>query len=253
MRRPGQVERAGTGEPGTGGAESGDRETGDSPRGSSAPHSPRAAPPFLPDAAGRPGGLALRHELARKALHLTSATVPVAYALGVPRAVLLPFLGTLVALALVVEVVRRRSARGRRAFVRATAPLLRAHEREGRAGATWMLVAFALAVWLLPRATAIAATWAVAVGDASAAIVGRSLGRVRIGAHGKSLEGSLACLVATALGVAVVAKLGPAAALAAGVAAAAAELPGRPLDDNVRVAAAVALAVTAVEVVLARG
>ena len=209
------------------------------------PRSPSAAPPAR-------GPLALRHELARKALHLTSATVPVAYALGAPRDPLLALLALLVVVALLVEMTRRRVALVRRAFVRATEPLLRAHEHERIAGATWMLVAFALAVWLLPRATAIAATWAVAVGDASAAIIGRSLGRVRIGAHGKSLEGSLACLVATALGAAFVAKLGPAAAVAAGVVAAAAELPGRPLDDNLRVAAAVALVVTATQLALAR-
>lgn len=197
-------------------------------------------------------GLALRHELARKALHLTSATVPVAYALGVAREPLLALLGVLVLVALLVELTRRRVALVRRAFVRATEPLLRAHEHEGLAGATWMLVAFALAVWLLPRSTAIAATWAVAVGDASAAIVGRSVGRVRFGAGGKSLEGTLACLVATSLGAAFVAQLGPAAAIAAGVAAAAAELPGRPLDDNLRVAAAVALAVTATGLVAVR-
>lgn len=207
--------------------------------------------PIPPDPRDRPS-LALRHELARKALHLTSATVPVSYALGADREVLLALLGVLVLVALLVEMTRRRVALVRRAFVRATEPLLRAHEHERLAGATWMLVAFALAVWLLPRSTAIAATWAVAVGDASAAIVGRSLGRVRIGGYGKSLEGTLACLVATALGAAFVAKLGPTAAIAAGVAAAAAELPGRPLDDNVRVAAAVALVVTATQLALAR-
>jgi dolichol kinase len=196
--------------------------------------------------------LSLRHELARKALHLTSAAVPVAYAVGVPRDLLLALLGVLVLVALLVEMTRRRVALVRQAFVRATEPLLRAHEHHGLAGATWMLVAFALAVWLLPRDAAIAATWAVAVGDASAAIVGKSLGRVRFGSHGKSLEGALACLVATALGAAFVAKVGPAAALAAGAAAALAELPGRPLDDNLRVAAAVALAVTATQLVLAR-
>ena len=190
--------------------------------------------------------LSLRHELARKSLHLTSTAIPLAYAAGAPRPALLALLAALVAVALLVEVARRRVGWARALFHRATDPLLRAHEREGWAGATWMLVAFLLAVWLLPRATAIAATWAVAVGDAAAAIVGRWLGRRRFGAHGKSLEGSLACLAATALGAAFVAQLGPAAALAAGASAAAAEWPGRPLDDNVRVAGAVAAAVTLV-------
>ena len=198
-----------------------------------------------------PAALALRHELARKALHLTSAAVPVAYAAGAPRLPLLALLGVLLVIALLVELTRRRVALVRRAFHQATDPLLRAHERERWSGATWMLVAFVLVVWLCPRSTAVAATWAVSVGDAAAAIVGRWLGRRRFGAHGKSLEGSLACCLATAVGALVVARLAPAVAVTAGVAAAAAEWPGRPLDDNLRVAGAVALAVTAAGALLA--
>ena len=190
--------------------------------------------------------LTLRRELARKALHLSSAAVPLAYAAGLPRRTLLAGLVALLGVALLVELLRRRHEAVRRAFHRATSPLLRAHEHERWAGATWMLVAYVLVVWLAPRAAAIAATWAVAVGDASAAIVGRSIGRWRVGAHGKSLEGSLACCIATALGAVLVARLGPAVSVAAGVAAAVAEWPGRPLDDNLRVAAAVALTVVGV-------
>ena len=37
----------------------------------------------------RGSALALRHELARKSLHLTSAAIPLAYAAGAPRAALL--------------------------------------------------------------------------------------------------------------------------------------------------------------------
>ena len=66
-----------------------------------------------------------------------------------------------------------------------------------------------------------------------------------------SLEGSAACCVATAAGALWVAGLGPAVIVEAGVAAAAAERPGRPLDDNLRVAGAVALAVVAATWLLA--
>ena len=74
---------------------------GDDP---SAPRSPLPIPPVSspPAAPDRPPTLALRHELARKALHLTSATVPVAYALGAPRDLLLALLGVLVLVALLV-------------------------------------------------------------------------------------------------------------------------------------------------------
>ena len=46
----------------------------------------------------------------------------------------------------------------------------------------WLLLAFALVTWLCPRPTAIAAMWAVSVGDAAAAVVGRAVGRRRLGA-----------------------------------------------------------------------
>jgi dolichol kinase len=200
--------------------------------------------PSTPDARR---ALSLRQELARKTLHLTSAVVPVAYAAGVPREPLLALLAVLLVAAFLVELTRRRVHLVRQAFHRATHPLLRAHEHERLSGATWLLVAFVLVVWLCPRAMAIAAMWAVAVGDAAAAVVGRWLGRHRLGTHGKSLEGSLACAAATAAGALVVARLGPGAALAAGVAAAVAEWPTHPLDDNLRVAGAVALAVAGVQ------
>ena len=225
-----------------------EREVSDETRGPPPePHDrPAADGAHHPSHAGvRVRTLTLRHELARKALHLLSTAVPLAYAADVPRRTLLAALVALLLVALLVELARRRHALVRRAFHRATSPLLRAHEHDQWAGATWMLLAYVLVVWLAPRAAAIAATWAVAVGDASAAVVGRAIGRWRIGAHGKSIEGSLACCIATTLGATFVAGLGPAASLAAGVAAAVAEWPGRPLDDNVRVAAAVALTVTA--------
>lgn len=196
--------------------------------------------------------LSLRHELARKSLHLTSAAAPIAYALGLPRRVLLAALVVLLAIALGVELLRHRAEPARTLFTRATGPLLRAHEQErGRwSGATWMLLSYVLVTWLAPAPAAIAAMWGVAVGDAAAAIVGRWIGRRRIGTTGKSLEGTLACAVASTAGALVVAGLGPAASVAAGVAAAAAEYPSRPFDDNVRVAGAVALTVVAVSALL---
>lgn len=193
--------------------------------------------------AERGGGgvaLTLRRELARKALHVTSAAVPVAYAAGLPRAGLLAGLLALLAIALVVEGARARSERARAHFTRATGPLLRAHEHHRWAGATWLLAAFALAVGLYPAPVAVAATWAVALGDASAAIVGRRIGRHRLSPRfAKTLEGSAACAAVTFAGALWVARLPLGASVVAGVAAALAEAPTRPLDDNVRVVLAV--------------
>lgn len=184
-------------------------------------------------------GLTLRHELARKAIHLQSVAVPAAYALGVPRLGLLVFMSFLVVTALVVEVARRRSLRVRDGFGRMFASLLRDHEHAGLSGATWLLVAFLLVLLLLPREAAITAMWAVSLGDASAALVGRWIGRRRLTRSSKTLEGSLACAAASFIGAWLVAGLPVGLSAGAGVLAAAAEWPGQPLDDNLRIAVVV--------------
>lgn len=153
-----------------------------------------------------------------------------------PREWLLWLVGSLAALALIVEIARSRSPAVRTHFVRRTGVLLRAHEHDRIAGATWLLLAFLAALLLLPRDVAIAATWAAAVGDASAGIVGRALGRIRIGAA-KTLEGSVACFLASLAGAFFVAQLPIGASIAGALGATAAEHPAIGMDDNVRIVA----------------
>ena len=187
----------------------------------------------------RDGALSLRQELARKGLHLLSVGAPVAYALGLPRMVLAWGLAGLLAVAFVVEVGRVRSERVQTVFHRTAGPVLRAHEHTRWSGATWLLVAFLLSVLLLDRGAAIAAMWAVSIGDAAAAVVGRLGGRHQFGGAGKSVEGSAACFVATLAGVMLVARLGVATSAVAAVCATVAEVLPVAVDDNLRVAAAV--------------
>jgi dolichol kinase len=202
----------------------------------------------------------LRVELARKAIHLASSVIPIAYALGVSRTRLLVLLALLGGVAATVEIVRLRSARARALFVGAVGGLLREHEHRRWSGATWLLVAYALSVVLFPRAEAIAAMLAAGMGDASAAIVGRSVAvaRARRGAaahvlRGKTLAGSIACAVTTFVAALLVASLSPSAAAAAALAASAAERwsGGLAIDDNVRVALAAGAAALLVATLVA--
>ena len=186
-----------------------------------------------------PAGLALRHELVRKAIHLQSVAVPAAYALGVPRLPLLLLLLLLLVTALVVEVARHRSPRVRAGFSRVFAVLLRDHEHAGLSGATWLLLSFFLVLLLLPRQAAIAAMWAVSLGDASAALAGRWVGRHRLTSSSKTVEGSVACAAISFIGAWLVAGLPVGVSIGVGILAAAAEWPGHPLDDNLRIAAVV--------------
>ena len=159
-----------------------------------------------------------------------------------PRAVAATALAALALIALLVELARARTATGARWFARAFTPLLRAHEGHALTGATWLLASMCLGVALLPLPAAIAATWAAAVGDAAAALVGMRWGRHRSPRDGKSLEGSLACAAASFAGAWLVARLAPPLALVAALVAAVAERLPWPRDDNARLVALVGLA-----------
>jgi dolichol kinase len=181
--------------------------------------------------------LTIRREITRKGLHLLSTIVPVAYATGLRRSIVIWMLAVALTVAIVVELARIRNARARAVFDARLGALLREHEWHGPSGATWLALALLLAAVAFPRDVAVAAMCAVALGDAAAAIVGRSLSR-----HGggrKSFSGSAACFVASTATAYAVAQFTWPEALLAGILAALAERPRRPLDDNLRVAIAV--------------
>jgi dolichol kinase len=199
-----------------------------------------------------PFRLSLRREVARKALHLVFVVVPLAYAFGLPRGWLVAALGAAAGVAVIVELARAWHAPTRERFVRWVGVLLREHEHARWSGATWMVLSmFALAA-LAPPNVAVAAMWAISAGDAAAALVGRAFERRvdgSMGARGtrpsggKTVRGSAACFVVTLAGALLLARLSPAESVVAAVLATAAERPRGWVDDNVRIAAAVALGI----------
>lgn len=195
-----------------------------------------AAPPPAPVP------ISYRNELGRKAIHLSSAAIPAAYAWWLTRPTMLLLLAAGCVVAIAVEVGRRRLAFVTTLFETTVGGMLRTHERGAAVGATWMLVAYFVVVLAAPREAAITAMFAVSLGDALAALVGRAIGRVKLGRTGKSLEGALACLLVTWAAARWIALLSPGAATVAAVAATLAELPNGPGDDNARVAIVTAVA-----------
>ena len=187
-------------------------------------------------------GVAQGRELPRKTLHVLTAVVPLALWLGAPQRPVAALLVVLFGIACIVEFARRRSAAFGAQFQRTVGGMLRDHEaRNGITGATWLLATFAITALAAPAPAVIAATWAGALGDSSAAVVGKAWSRAR-GGHGKTLAGSVACAVVSAAGAWALAGFGLAAATTIGLVAAAAERPSVSLDDNLRVTAAAALA-----------
>lgn len=180
----------------------------------------------------------MKRELARKAIHVSSTAVPLLVWL-LPRPVAIAVLVPVAVLALAIDLARHRIRPFRYHFLRHTRTMLRAHERRGLAGATWMAIAYAAATVLFPRPVAIAAMLFNGLGDAAAALVGRRWGRRRT-TWGKSWEGFAAGLAVDGLIGVGVWMLAPgavplAAALLGAVTAATVEFAPLPLDDNLRV------------------
>lgn len=190
-------------------------------------------------------------ELARKAIHVSSAAIPVAVWL-LPREVALPALIAVAALALAIDVTRLRWRPGRYWLLRLVRPMLRHHERRGLTGATYMVTAYALALLLFPKPVAVAAMLFNGLGDASAALVGKRWGRHRT-RWGKSWEGFAAELAVNAAVALTIARLDPSlavgAALFGAAVAAVLEFLDLPIDDNVRVTLGGAIAIHAAQAV----
>jgi dolichol kinase len=138
-----------------------------------------------------------REEVLRKVLHLFSgALVPGLLFLPPLGEALRPALaGALLLLLLGAELLRLRFAPAQGLFVKICGPALRPEERGRMTGATHLMAGvFLCSVLFIGRPeVSFMALCAFIWGDAAAALVGQSLGRVRIGK--KSLEGSMACFL----------------------------------------------------------
>jgi dolichol kinase len=197
-------------------------------------------PPAAPAPRVPSDRLGLRGEAMRKLIHVGTMVVPfLVWFLPYPAALSLLIAGAAAAAA--IEWARSGVRWARYAFLRRTRRLLRAHERRGIAGATYMAFGYLVAFLFFPKPVAVAGMLYNAFGDTAAALVGKRWGRHRT-AWGKSAEGALAGFVVNlAVGLAVP-GIGSSAALAGAAAASSLEFLPLPLDDNLRITVGGALA-----------
>jgi dolichol kinase len=169
----------------------------------------------------------------RKVFHAFNAVAVAVFVTSVdpPRSVLLSLLGALVAVLLVADLARLRSARLNDLFFRAFVLLASPREARGIASSTWYAIGILAAFALFPRDVAVSSVLVMGLADPAASYVGRRFGRKAF--LGGTAEGTL-----TFLAVAAVVMLARHAAPAALLAAAASALVERrcwPLDDNLAV------------------
>ena len=138
-----------------------------------------------------------KEEIARKLLHLFALTMP-AGIYYIPRwtgSWLIPtiILAVLFLGSVLIENLRQKSPAVQELFYKFAGSMLRKEEKHTVTGSTWVIGA-ALICSVLFRNDAFVALIVLSIfilGDAVAALVGMSMGRIKIGK--KSLEGSLAC------------------------------------------------------------
>lgn len=179
-------------------------------------------------------------ELKRKAIHLVALIIPLAiWFMGNTLALVL--LGIFSVLALAADFLRVRSSAFARHLYRYFGFMMRPEECPAVGepivlnGATWVLLSATLLLLLFPVDITILAFTAFMVGDAAAAVVGRRWGRRRWKDTTRTMEGSAAFLAVTVLVMLPFGWIPVFVTLLSSVAGAAAEIPSRPLNDNIRV------------------
>jgi len=201
--------------------------------------------------------VSIKRELKRKALHLTGLMIPVFYVLF-GKTYTLTFIGLSFAVFVALEPFRVieewRDSIKRRLGIYAPPEVMerierlevhinditREHERNRVAAHIYFAAASFIVVYFFPENVAIGAIALATLGDALAAIIGKTFGRHRF-SNGKSVEGSLAYFFT---GMVILTPLvGPFPALIGSLAGTIAEFYNLPPDDNFSNQLAVALAV----------
>jgi dolichol kinase len=183
--------------------------------------------------------------LARKLVHGVLSLAAAALVWQLPYPAGAAVLAGATAVALAVELARRAHTGFAHRFRAVVGVMLREREAARLTGATTLAMSFTVTAALFPGWPAVAAILVAGLADPAAALVGRRSGRHRY-AGGKSVEGSLAFLVAAVAVLVAVPPLGVTGALAVGLVLTAVEAPTLPVDDNLYLplvaAAAVAVA-----------
>jgi len=202
--------------------------------------------------------VSIKSELKRKSLHLTGLTVPFIY-LCCGKTLTLIFVGLAFTVFVTLEPFRiieewrdrikyglfrlypsPQLGKGIELIESHIEDITRPHERERVAAHIYFAAASFIVVYFFPPEVAVGAITVATLGDALAAIIGKSFGKHRF-SNGKSLEGSIAYFL-TALLI-LVFLVGFVPALVGALVGTVVEFYNVPPDDNFSNQLAVALAV----------
>jgi len=138
-------------------------------------------------------------ELLRKLIHLSNLIIPFTYLFYFNSKIeALMVLGPITSFAIIIEYLRINSVSVKKIFDSYFFTMLRNHEKSGKyTGATWVFIASTISIAIFPKEIAIISLIFMAIGDTTAGLIGRKVGRIKF--YNKTLEGSLAgfivCLI----------------------------------------------------------
>lgn len=182
-----------------------------------------------------------KNELARKGIHLSSISIPIIY-YHITRELALTLLIPMFLGFLVVDLLKLYVKPISNWYHKNFSSMLRPHEldesKKRLNGATYVSLSACLVVVLFPKMIAIAAFSILIISDSLAALVGRKLGKHKIGS--KTLEGSIAFLVSAILIVIFTPNLNLTVGIVMSVVATIVELypmsfRGHQFDDNLTI------------------
>lgn len=149
--------------------------------------------------------ISYRKECQRKLVHLAGLWLPIAY-VWMERGDMLLLVAALTVFTVLWDAGRHHLPWLERAFARCFGSLLRTHEQQRLSGASYVMLASLLTVWLFPKPFAITAIAILAVADTAAALVGRRWGRHKL-TGGKSWEGTAAFFLSSVVTMLVIGYL----------------------------------------------
>lgn len=149
-----------------------------------------------------------------------------------PREIAIAIVATALILAITADVIRLRVPAVQRFFKRVFGAALRPHEANELTGSTFMCISALVCIVLFPLHIAVSALFFLTLGDTAAALIGQKWGRTTI-LQGKTLEGTMACLLTCTIVVVVMPGVPLIAGLAGALTATTVELLGtETIDDN---------------------
>ena len=181
----------------------------------------------------------LQTEFWRKGIHFLSLSIAIIYANWFEKETALAFLIPMFFISLIIDKLRFLEGPVKRWFDQWFGFMMRPHEVDetsrSLSGATYVLLAAVLTIWLFPKSIAVYAFVMLIIGDAFAALVGKAFGRHKIFNMSKSWEGAAAFFITSLIAAIFITDLPWQVKLIGAYVATVTEILPMNIDDNLTI------------------